>query len=210
MITINDPRIESYLMDLIPEMDQHLAAMEKKAKETMLPIVGPLVGRFLYLLTRLKQPNLVVELGSGFGYSAYWIARALSIRGKVVLTDYSEENIAYARQVMHETGLSDRAEFRAGDALQAGREYKDIDLLFIDLDKCQYLEAIEVMLPRLAQNALVIADNSLWYGKVAEEDTQDNETRAIRGFNDFMTSHRDFFTSIIPLRDGVLLAYKLN
>jgi predicted O-methyltransferase YrrM len=128
----------------------------------------------------------------------------------VVLTDYSEENIAYARQVMHETGLSDRAEFRAGDALQAGREYKDIDLLFIDLDKCQYLEAIEVMLPRLAQNALVIADNSLWYGKVAEEDTQDNETRAIRGFNDFMTSHRDFFTSIIPLRDGVLLAYKLN
>jgi predicted O-methyltransferase YrrM len=197
-------------MDLIPEMDQHLAAMEKKAKETMLPIVGPLVGRFLYLLTRLKQPNLVVELGSGFGYSAYWIARALSIRGKVVLTDYSEENIAYARQVMHETGLSDRAEFRAGDALQAGREYKDIDLLFIDLDKCQYLEAIEVMLPRLAQNALVIADNSLWYGKVAEEDTQDNETRAIRGFNDFMTSHRDFFTSIIPLRDGVLLAYKLN
>src|ERR1700756_2968551 len=98
MITITDPRIDSYLMRMIHEADPQVAAMEEKAKETSLPIVGPLVGRFLYLLTRLRQPALVVELGSGFGYSAYWFARALSIRAKVVLTDYSEENIAYARQ----------------------------------------------------------------------------------------------------------------
>lgn len=210
MITINDPRIESYLMKMIPEMDPQLLAMEEKAKETMLPIVGPLVGRILHLLTRLRQPALVVELGSGFGYSAYWIARALSIRGKVVLTDYSEKNIAYARQVMHDSGLSDRAEFRVGDALKRGTEYEDIDLLFIDIDKCQYLEAIKVMLPRLAKNALVIADNSLWHGKVAEEGTKDNETEAIISFNDFMFGHKDFFTSIVPLRDGVLLAYKIS
>lgn len=210
MITITDPRIESYLMKMVPEVDPQLAAMEEKAKVTMLPIVGRLVGRFLYILTRLRQPSLVVELGSGFGYSAYWFARALSIRGKVVLTDYSEENIAYARRVFSETGFSDRAEFRVGDAIQIGREYENIDLLFIDIDKYQYLDAIRVMLPRLAKNALVIADNSLWHGKVAEEGAQEKETDGITRFNEFMFSHEEFFTSIVPLRDGVLLAYKLS
>lgn len=210
MITITDPRIESYLMKMVPDVDPQLAAMEEKAKETMLPIVGRLVGRFLYLITRLKQPALVVELGSGFGYSANWIARALSIQGRVVLTDYSEKNIAYARQLFRETGLSDRAEFRVGDALQTARDYENIDLLFIDIDKCQYLEAIKVMLPRLAANALVIADNSLWHGKVAEEGKQDNETEAISRFNDFMFGYNAFFSTIVPLRDGVLLAYKIG
>ncbi|KAF0220111.1 MAG: O-methyltransferase family [Geobacteraceae bacterium] len=210
MIPITDSRIESYLMHMIPEDDPHLAAMEEKAEESGLPIVGRLVGRFLYLLTRLRQPALVVELGSGFGYSAYWFARALSVRGKVVLTDYSEKNVAYARQVFTESGFSGRGEFRVGDALQIGREYNDIDLLFIDIDKYQYPEAIRVMWPRLAPNALVIADNALWHGKVAEEGTQDRETEGIRQFNEFMFSHDDFFSSIIPLRDGVLLAYKFN
>lgn len=197
-------------MKMVPEDDPPLAAMEEKAKETGLPIVGRLVGRLLYLLTRLKQPSLVVELGSGFGYSAYWFARALSMRSKVVLTDYSENNIADARQVLMETGLSDRAEFRVGDALQIGREYHDIDLLFIDIDKIQYPEAIRLMLPQLARNALVIADNTLWYGKVAEEGAQDIETAAISQFNDFMFNHEYFSTSIVPLRDGVLLAYKFK
>src|SRR6516165_9541697 len=157
MITITDPRIESYLMNMAHEEDPHFAAMEEKAEETGLPIVGRMVGRFLYLLTRLKQPALIVELGSGFGYSGYWFARALSLRGKVVLTDYSEENIAYARRVLSETGLAERAECRVGDALQIGREYENVDILFIDIDKHQYMEAIEAMLPRLAKNALVVA-----------------------------------------------------
>jgi predicted O-methyltransferase YrrM len=208
MITITDPSIESYLLGLTPEEDPHLYAMEDKARETGLPIVDRLVGRFLYLLTRLRQPALVVELGSGFGYSGYWFARALSLRGKVVLTDYSETNIAYARQVLSETGLAERAEFRVGDALEIGREYENIDILFIDIDKHQYLEAVEAMLPRLAKNALIIADNALWHGRVAEEAEADRETATIRSFNDYMFSHEEFFTSIVPLRDGVLVAYK--
>lgn len=208
MITITDPRIESYLMGMAHEEDPHIAAMEEKAQETGLPIVGRLVGRFLYLLTRLKQPALIVELGSGFGYSAYWFARALSLRGKVVLTDYSETNVAYARQVLSETGLVERAEFRVGDALQAASQYENIDLLFIDIDKHQYVDAVEAMLPRLARNALVVADNALWHGRVAEEGEADRETGVIRRFNDYMFHHEEFFSTIVPLRDGVLVAYK--
>jgi caffeoyl-CoA O-methyltransferase len=208
MINITDPRIESYLAGMAHEEDPHLAAMEEKAQETGLPIVGRLVGRFLYLITRLKQPALIVELGSGFGYSGYWFARALSLRGKVVLTDYAEPNIAYARQVLFESGLVERAEFRVGDALQVGKEYDNIDLLFIDIDKHRYMEAIEAMLPRLAKNAVVVADNALWHGRVAEEGEADRETGVVRRFNDYMFSHEEFFTTIVPLRDGVLVAYK--
>lgn len=209
MIAITDPRIEEYLMRLAPEEDPYVLEMEQMAKARQFPIVDRLVGRLLYLLTRLKQPQLVVELGSGFGYSTWWFARAVSITGKVVMTDYDRENVAYARRMFKETGLADRVECRSGDALTLGCEYDNIDLLFIDIDKQHYLQAIETMLPRLAKNALIIADNALWYGQVAEG-RDDPETRGIAEFNRFMFGRRDFFTTILPVRDGVLLSYKYS
>lgn len=197
-------------MDMAPGDDPFLEAMEQRAKETGVPIIDRMVGRLLYILTSLKKPRLVVELGSGFGYSSYWFARALGNQGKVVLTDHSERHMAYAQKIFSEAGLSGRAEFRVGDALRIGREYENIDLLFIDIDKYQYPEAISAMLPKLAGNALVIADNALWHGTVAVEDPQFKDSGAIRQFNEFMFSNGDFFTTIVPLRDGVLLAYKLS
>ena len=165
-----------------------------------------MVGRLLFLLTKLKAPKLIVELGSGFGYSAYWFAKALD-KGKVVLTDYREENIEYAKNLFQEAGMMRKAEFRTGDALVIAREYQDIDILFIDIEKHQYLEAVRTLIPRLNSNALIIADNSLWYGKVAEKG-RDKNTREIKKFNDYLFRHPDFVTVIVPLRDGVLLAYK--
>lgn len=209
MIEITDPRIDRYLMGLAPESDSLLLEMEKKARASGFPIVDRLVGRLLYLLTRLKQPSLIVEMGSGFGYSAYWFAKALSIRGKIVLIDKEEAHISHARKVFSDSDLFDRAEFRVGDALQIAREYQGIDLLFIDLDKHQYLDAVTAITPMLAKNALVIADNSLWHGNVVEGIT-DRDTDGIDKFNRHMFSSNDFFSSIVPLRDGVLLAYKLT
>ncbi|QSV46249.1 O-methyltransferase [Geobacter benzoatilyticus] len=209
MIPITDTRIEEYLNGLAPEDDPVILSMERRAKESDFPIVDRLVGRFLYLLTRLRQPQLVVEMGSGFGYSAWWFARAISITGKVVMTDYSATNIAFARSRFQESGLADRLDFRVGNALDIAREYHDIDILFIDIDKHQYREAIEAMIPHLAKNALVIADNVLWYGKVVEGE-DDPDTGGIREFNDFMAGREDFFTTILPLRDGVMVSYKLS
>lgn len=209
MISIVDPQIEEYLMKMSPERDPRLLAMEELASESNFPIVHRQVGRLLYLLTRLKQPKLVVELGSGFGYSAFWFARAISIGGKVVLTERSEKQLDLAKKFFHEGSLSHRADFRLGDSLEIAREYEDIDILFIDLDKQFYLPAIQAMLPALAKNALVVADNALWYGSVVEGD-QDLESEGIRAFNDFMFGRRDFFTTIVPVRDGVMLAYRLD
>jgi predicted O-methyltransferase YrrM len=208
MIPVTDSRINEYMMKLAKEDDPHLLEMEKIAKEKDFPIVGSLVGRLIFTLTRLHTPRLVVELGSGFGYSAYWFAKAMR-RGTIVLTDYRDDHIQYAKELFVRTGLRTKAEFRVGDAVKIAKEYREIDILFIDIDKHQYLHAIQSLLPNLKRHALVIADNSLWYGKVAER-SRDRATVGIKRFNKFLFSRKDFMTTILPLRDGVLLAYKIS
>lgn len=206
MIDITDRKINDYLLSLSGEKDKYLLAMERVAKKKNFPIVGRLVGKLLYLLTKLKDPELIVELGSGFGYSAYWFAKALD-RGKVVLIDYREDNIAYARDLFHKTGFIHKAEFRTGNALEIAQEYENIDIVFIDIDKHQYCDAVDRLIPKLNRNALIVADNSLWYGRVAEN-VRDKKTREIKKFNRYLSEHPDFVTTILPLRDGVLVAYK--
>ena len=208
MTAITDPKINEYLMRLSEEDDRHVLEMERIAREKGFPIVDRLVGRLLFILTRLKSPKLIVELGSGFGYSAYWFAKALD-RGRIVLTDYSEDNMSYAKRLFRETGLIRKAEFRTGNALEIAREYKNIDILFIDIDKHQYPDAVRALMPNLNRNALIIADNTLWYGRVAGKN-RDRETLGIKRFNEYLFNDPDFMTVIVPLRDGVLVAYKLH
>ena len=208
MFAITNPKIERYLKKLSTETDPLLLAMERMGHRQDFPIVDRLVGRLLYLLTRLKDPRLVVELGSGFGYSAYWFARALN-RGKVILTDHDRKNIDLAKETFMQAGLAQRAVFHAGDAIAIAKRYKGIDILFIDIDKHQYLPALKTLLPNLSRNALIVADNTLWYGKVAGK-RRDRETQGIQAFNEYLFSSNDFFTTIVPLRDGVLLAHKIR
>jgi caffeoyl-CoA O-methyltransferase len=207
-MNITDPKIHDYLMRLTKEDDRHILEMERIAKEKNFPIVERLVGRLLFLLTKIKKPDLVLELGSGFGYSAYWFAKAMD-SGKIVLTDYQEENIEYAKKLFRETGHAGQAEFRMGDAVEIAKEYRDIDILFIDIDKQDYFDAVQTLLPNLGSHALIIADNSLWYGKILD-DEKDKETIGIVRFNEYLSENPDFMTTILPLRDGVLLACKLS
>jgi predicted O-methyltransferase YrrM len=207
-MTITDPKIEKYLMKLSREGDRHILEMERIAQEKNFPVVDRLVGRLLFVLTKLRKPRLIVELGSGFGYSAYWFAKALE-RGRVVLTERDADNIGYAKNTFLKAGLFRKAEFRLGNAIEIAGEYTNIDILFIDIDKHQYREAVKRLLPKLSRNALIIADNSLWYGRVTGG-KRDRDTLGIKRFNDYMFANRDFFTTILPLRDGVLVAYKLS
>ncbi len=203
---ITNPEIEEYLKSLIQEEDPVLKEMEELGHKLNFPIVDKLVGRFFYLLTKLKKPKLIVELGSGFGYSGYWFAKALT-DGKVILTDYKEENINLAKKFFENGNLSEKAIFRTGDAIEIVSEYKNIDILFLDLEKRRYKEAVEKLIPNLNPNALIIADNVLWHGKVVQKNP-DKQTEAIKEFNEFMFNLPDFFTTIIPLRDGVLISLK--
>lgn len=201
---IVNPEIEKYLESLYRFDNPVLEKMETLAKETNFPIVGKQVGMFLYILTKQKKPSLVVELGSGFGYSGYWFAKGLD-RGLVALIDYKEENINKAKEFFREAGLQNRALFFTGDAVEVASQFQDIDILFLDLEKSRYLEAVEKLKNNLSEDALIIADNVLWHGKVVDENP-DKKTKAIKEFNEYM--FRNFNSVILPIRDGVLLSMK--
>lgn len=208
MVNITNPDIEKYLMKLSMENDPVVLEMEEIARRKKFPIVDRLVGRFLYLITRIKRPRLVVELGSGFGYSAYWFAKAMD-RGKVVLTDFEQDNIDYAEKIFRDTDLIKKARFHTGDAIENALKYKNIDILFIDIDKEQYPAAMLAMKKNLSRDAIVITDNTLWYGKVLDR-KKDRETESIVEFNQMMYDDKDFFTTILPLRDGLLVSYRVG
>jgi len=201
MIYINHPEIENYVKELI-DVDDIILEMEEKAKSENFPIVDRIVGKFLYFITVLKSPKIVVELGSGFGYSAYWFAKGLK-DGRVVLTDYKEENIKTAKEYFKRGNLIDKAIFKIGDGIEIAKEFKNIDILFLDLEKSRYIEAVKSLKDNLSSDGLIIADNVLWYGKVLEKNP-DKKTEKIKKFTKYMFDNFD--TTILPIRDGVLIS----
>jgi len=206
MFIIN-PDIENYIKDLSRKIkiedEEIISQLERYADETDFPIINREVGLLIHLITKLKKPKLVVELGSGFGYSAYWFAKAME-DGKVVLIDYQEKNIEKAKELFEKTNLTDKAVFEVGDAVEIAKKYQNIDILFLDLEKSRYLEAIKQLENNLNQNALIIADNTLWYGNVVNP--QDNKSKIMAQFNEYM--FENYLSILIPIRDGVLIAYK--
>ena len=202
---ITNPQVEEYIKSLPFEEDTVLKEMEEFGKKTNFPIVGNLVGRFLYIITKIKKPSLVVEVGSGFGYSAYWFAKAID-KGKVVLTDYREENINMAKQFFEKGKLTEKAEFYIGDGIEIAKNFKNIDILFLDLEKSRYLEAVKSLKENISKEGLIIADNVLWHGNVIKENV-DKKTDAIKKFNEYM--FLNYFSVILPVRDGLLLALNI-
>ncbi|WP_457638866.1 O-methyltransferase, partial [Persephonella sp.] len=180
MLILN-PDVEKYVQGLSEVEDSIILEMEEYAQSRDFPIIGRQGGRLLYLITAVKKPRLVVELGSGFGYSGYWFAKALT-DGKVVLIDYQEKNIKKAQEFFQKGNLTDRAEFRVGDAVQIGQEYRNIDILFLDLEKVRYLEAVKKLEKNLSDDGLIIADNVLFQGKVISQ-PENKKAKLLDQFN---------------------------
>jgi predicted O-methyltransferase YrrM len=203
------PKVEEYLYGLLPQRDEVLADIEKVASDRGIPIVGPAVGRLLLLLARLVSATRVFEMGSAIGYSTIWLARGSAADGVVYYTDSDEENVKHAARYFERAEVSDKVRLLMGDALQSiDTTEGDFDLIFNDIDKAQYPEAFAKAYPRLRRGGLLVCDNALWYGKVAEEDT-DAATEGIREFNRLAYSAGDLFTVILPIRDGVSVSLRL-
>jgi caffeoyl-CoA O-methyltransferase len=203
------PKIEKYLIDLLPERDEALVEMEAIASKTGFPIIGPLVGRLLAQVTILSGARRILELGSGFGYSAYWFAKAVASDGKVICTDTDPKNRVRALGFFKQGGLLDRVDFRVGNALQIIEELSgEFDIILNDIDKEQYPEAFRKAVPRVKRGGLLITDNVIRSGRVAESNP-DNSTKAIMEFNKLIYNTHELWTTIIPLRDGVSLTLKL-
>ena len=202
------PDIEKYLWNSIPDRDAVLTEMERVAEGRDFPIVGPMVGRLFHLLTVSTKAKKVLELGSGFGYSAYWFARGVGKDGKVTLTEKDPENIRLAEQYFRRGGLIDRVEILQGDALKLIEKLSGpYDVIFNDIDKKDYPKAFRKAVPLLKKGGLFIADNVLWDGKILDS-KPDEATAGILTFNRLIFS-KEMFTTILPLRDGVSISLKL-
>ena len=204
MYQIINTEVEKYLKSLPDIEDPVIRKMEDYAQKVDFPIIGREGGKLLYLITKIKNPSLVVEIGSGFGYSGYFFAKALK-KGKVVLIDYLDRNINLAKDFFKEGKLIEKAQFRVGDAVQIGQEYKNIDILFLDLEKVRYLEAIQILEKNLSEDGIIIADNVLYQGKVVFE-KEDRKAKVLDSFNRYM--FENYFSVILPIRDGILLGVK--
>lgn len=206
---ITHPEIESYLRSLLPRRHPVLVEMEEEAARRGFPIVGPLVGGLLELLAKAVGARAVLEMGSGFGYSAFWFAQALPPDGKVVALEYDAANVERGRAYMARAGLSGLVEFKTGDALELiDAEEGPFDIIFNDIDKNAYPEVLPRALPKLREGGLLLSDNTLWSGRVTAEADGD-WTAGVQAYNLLVSSNPGLITTIIPLRDGVSVSLKL-
>jgi caffeoyl-CoA O-methyltransferase len=210
---IVDPRIDAYLRSLQAAHDEPvLVEMESEAKRLGFPIVGRNVGVTLELLARSMGAGRVFELGSGFGYSAFWFARAVGPEGEVHCTDGDPANEMKAADYLTRTGLWDRISYHVGDAVEALNDTGGLfDLIYDDIDKEGYPDAWRVARERVRVGGLYVCDNVLWSGRVPPDgEPPDEVTDAIREHNGLIAADRSFISSILPIRDGVMVALRLS
>ena len=200
--------VDQYVTNLMPDRDEVLTEMEQIAKEQSISIIGPLVGRLLYQMAVMIGARRVFEMGSAIGYSTIWLARAVGPEGKVYYSDGSESNAARARTFLERAGVAERVEVQVGDALDLLRASEGtFDIIFNDVDKQDYPQVFDMAWSRIRQGGLLITDNALWGGRVAEP-SDDEWTRAIQEYNKKAYASDDIWTTIIPLRDGVAISVK--
>jgi len=199
------PKLVDYLDNLYPHSTGVIAEMETLARERDFPIIGSHIGRLLALMVKLSRAQRIFEMGSGFGYSAYFMATAQGRSGRIVCTDTDSKNHDLAKKYL--AGIWHKIDWRTGNALEIlANEPGTFDLIFNDIDKVDYPKVLEIAIPRLAPGGLFITDNILWYGRVASSEFMDDDTQGIRKFNSKLVAHPSLEVVIIPLCDGVAIA----
>ena len=201
--------VDDYLYSMLPKRDGLLLEMEDYAAKHNIPIVGPAVARVLQQLALMINAKAVFELGSAIGYSTIWWAQAVGEKGKVIYTDGDAKNAELARRYFERAGISNRITIHTGDALEVLSEQKEqFDIIFNDVDKEDYPRVLRLISPRLRKGGLFITDNVLWSGRVAQKNPKEPQTKAILEFNRLLYNSADFYTTILPIRDGLAVALK--
>ena len=201
--------VDDYLYAMLPPREAVLAEMEDYATKNDIPIVGPAVARVLQQLALAIKAKTVFELGSAIGYSTIWWAQAVGEQGRVIYTDGDSKNADRARSYFARVGVTKQITLHTGDALEFLSEQKEeFDVIFNDVDKDDYPRVLRLVAPRLRKGGLFVTDNVLWSGRVAEKNPTDARTKAIVEFNRKLYDSTEFYTTILPIRDGLAVALK--
>ncbi len=188
-----------------------LATETRRSTEMPQMMVGPVEGALLRLLVRITGARRVLEVGTFTGYSALCMAMALPEGGEIVTCDIDPEATAIARRFWERSGVGSRIRLRLGPAIDTIRSLEGpIDMAFIDADKPGYIDYWEAILPRLRRGGLVVADNVLWDGRVADDaSTHDEDTAALAAFNEHVRDDARVEHVMLAVRDGITLAVKV-
>lgn len=185
--------------------------MEQYARDKDFPIIGPACGHLCYMLARTLAARRVFELGSGFGYSTAFFARAVKENGGGVVHHvvWDDDLSARARRHLGAMGLSDAVEFHVGEAVaELTRTDGPFDIVFNDIDKDGYPGSLPAIEEKLRPGGLLIIDNMLWSGRIFDAGNTTAATEGVREFTRRITSSDRWVVSLVPIRDGMIVALK--
>lgn len=203
--------VMGYLTRLLAQRDEELSHMEEWAQQHDFPILEPVSAHFCYQIARLCGARRVFEMGSGYGYSTAWLARAVQENGggEVHHTVFDEKLSARAHRSLNKLGYHDLVHYHIGDAVEVLRDMPGpFDLIFSDIDKQQYPGSLAVIAEKLRPGGVLLADNLLWYGRIFNAMDHDPATQAVRQFSLMTLRDPAWTASIVPVGDGILLAIK--
>jgi predicted O-methyltransferase YrrM len=204
-------QVSDYLDSLVPPRAPELQAMEAYAKEVGFPIIGPASGYLCYQVARMIGARRVFELGSGYGYSTAWFARAVQENGGGVVHHvvWDEDLSRRARGHLGALGYDGIVEYHVGEAVQALRAADGpFDLIFNDIDKQGYPDSLPAIAEKLRPGGALIIDNMLWHGAIFDPSDRSPATAGVREFTQRITTDPGWIATLIPVRDGVIVAYK--
>jgi len=205
------PELKGYLDGLVPARPEEMRQMEAYAKENAFPIVGPASGQFCYLLAKLIGAKRVFELGSGYGYSTAWFCKAVRENGGGVVHHvvWDEKLSKMAQGHLKALGYEDLVEYTVGEAVEALTNTEGpFDLIFNDIDKEAYPQSMSVIGEKLRPGGLLITDNLLWSGRIFDSQDRSQATEGVRNLTNLITKDPGWIASIVPIRDGLLVAQK--
>jgi len=211
MRTIISNDVSNYLESLVPARQPGLQAMEAYAREQDFPIIGPVVGHLCYQLARTIGARRVFEMGSGFGYSTAFFARAVTENGGGVVHHvvWDEALSAKARTELGGLGFAGVIQYHVGEAIEALKAQDGpFDLVFNDIDKHAYPASLPVIEAKLRPGGVLIVDNMLWSGRILDSGDSSADTNGVRELTRLLTTSPDWITSVIPIRDGVVVALR--
>jgi len=211
MSKLNYQSVQDYLISLVPARPDEMLAMEKYAAQTDFPIIGPAAGYVCYQVARMLKARSVFEMGSGYGYSTAWFARAVQENGGGVVHHvvWDEKLSQMATGYLSRLGYGDLIQYHAAEAVETLRGLPGpFDLIFNDIEKQDYPASLPLIKEKLRPGGVLIIDNMLWSGRIFDRKDTSSATQGVREFTDQITHDPDWIVSLVPVRDGVIVAYK--
>jgi len=210
---INEQYIEEYIREVIPKTPEFLSNLEIYAKENHVPIIHPEVAQLLRVLIMIKKPKKILEIGTAIGYSALTMANAMGLEGTILTIERRADMIDLAQKNIDKNGFTDRIRIMDGEAEKVLPEIKDsFDFVFLDAAKGKYMEFLPYCISNLKSGGILVSDNVLYKGMVANDGLvvrrQRTIVRRMREYLEYISNNSTLESSIIPIGDGVALTYK--